>query len=460
MRFAVLPVLLLAATSLADDWSQTFRDVWVDGELDRAARVYVADEPRRFAVQLPGERYAIVVATEGGTLSRLELDAPTLGETSWKVRSSKAPKRQRGRASRPDSRRWLIQAGKRTLLIGPHVGPVGAITPAEIAETVPAWGDLQSAHEPDAELVEALAAIDRPLTLDLSMGTWCGDSRREVPRLLKAIELADNDRLSLQITALSNEFDAPLDQISGSQLTNVPTLRILEEESELGRIVETPAGDSFLADLLQIVDATAPDHIGRWDRGEEIASGTLVTSQAGDEIVERWQLWKRDDEEEAGTLLRSVLTSAAGRVVVYHRRDAEGKSELVEVTRSIGEHHTRTRASSRESGVTVVSRGDATGILRQRLPAGELITPSAVDAAGLWRALGQPNEWSGQAWLVEGRPAARATDVTLKAGAVGDTLLLEQDAETACRLSLDPELGLVLSSEGCRRSSMEQIDRR
>lgn len=446
---ALLCLLLFATVNHATEWNQTTRDVWVDGELRVDARVYATGEPARLAIVIPDRKKALVAELESGKLARVAL-SEALGETSWEATSNGRARPSRGHATRIDNRRLLIEAGRTSILLSSHVGPVGEIARDTLFESVPLWAELAANWQPDPELIDRLRAIDRELTLDLTFGTWCGDSRRAVPRLLKSLDIAANPKLTLTMTALSNDFDRPIDVIAARQLTNVPTLRILDGDEELDRIVETPAGESFAEDLATIAEGSRPIHSGRWEREAKLGSGRLV----GDDGVEEWELWS---DEEGGTLLHATLERDGVRLETWHRRDEQGRSAFVELTRTAGPHHTRTRAWAREEGVTVVTRGDASGIVRQRLPAGELITPSRVDAAGVWRALDAPDRWSGQAWLVDGRPAARAARVEIEAA--GQALRLRVDAAPACHLTADPILGVVLSIEGCRRAATERIER-
>ena len=59
------------AALLAEEptWRDSTRDVYVDGHLDRAARVLSADAGKKTAVLLPGERKALLLDREASTFS-------------------------------------------------------------------------------------------------------------------------------------------------------------------------------------------------------------------------------------------------------------------------------------------------------------------------------------------------------------------------------------------------------
>ena len=67
------------------------------------------------------------------------------------------------------------------------------IHPAEDLERAP-YGDWFNKNYADYTVDSATAGALRPLlkgkTFELYMGTWCGDSKREIPRMLKILRYA------------------------------------------------------------------------------------------------------------------------------------------------------------------------------------------------------------------------------------------------------------------------------
>jgi thiol-disulfide isomerase/thioredoxin len=97
----------------------------------------------------------------------------------------------------------------------------------------------------------------------LFMGTWCGDSRREVPRIYKILDYCQVKPSQIQLINLSNSDTAykqsPGHEEQGLNIRRVPTLLIFENKREVGRIVESPVG-SFEKDLLDIVSGQPYEH--------------------------------------------------------------------------------------------------------------------------------------------------------------------------------------------------------
>lgn len=97
----------------------------------------------------------------------------------------------------------------------------------------------------------------------LFMGTWCGDSRREVPRMYKILDYCQVSASSIQLINLNNSDTAykqsPGHEEQGLNILRVPTLLIYEGQQEVGRIVESPV-TSLEKDILAIVTRQPYEH--------------------------------------------------------------------------------------------------------------------------------------------------------------------------------------------------------
>ncbi|MEN1786343.1 MAG: thioredoxin family protein [Bacteroidota bacterium] len=90
----------------------------------------------------------------------------------------------------------------------------------------------------------------------LFLGTWCGDSKREVPRLLKILDQLHFPVDKLTMVALDRRKEqykkSPEGQEEGHHIIRVPTLIVLKDGKEVNRIVESPV-DSLEEDLFAIL---------------------------------------------------------------------------------------------------------------------------------------------------------------------------------------------------------------
>jgi thiol-disulfide isomerase/thioredoxin len=120
----------------------------------------------------------------------------------------------------------------------------------------------------DSYIVDSITASQvKPLLRNkrflLFMGTWCGDSRREVPRIYRVLDYCRVKSTQIQLVNLNNSDTAykqsPQHEEQGLNIRRVPTLLIFEGEREVGRIVESPV-TSLEKDMLAIVTGQPYEH--------------------------------------------------------------------------------------------------------------------------------------------------------------------------------------------------------
>ncbi len=120
--------------------------------------------------------------------------------------------------------------------------------------------------------------------VDVFMGTWCGDSRREVPRLLKVLDEAgiapQNIRIICTKSGNPGHKTSPGREEQGLYIFRVPTVIVYRQNKELGRIVESPV-QSLEKDLLTIVNGQP--YTSQYALGNELRK--LLEAKAPDEII-------------------------------------------------------------------------------------------------------------------------------------------------------------------------------
>ena len=85
------------------------------------------------------------------------------------------------------------------------------------------------------------------------LGTWCGDSHREVPRLMKILESINYPEKKLTIIAVNRKKEAPGGEEGVYNIQRVPTIIVQKYGKEIGRIIEYPASGYLERDLLEIL---------------------------------------------------------------------------------------------------------------------------------------------------------------------------------------------------------------
>lgn len=135
---------------------------------------------------------------------------------------------------------------------------IGDVTSDRLLEAVPGYAEAMSQYAPDATVLEMMKMYVKPNDrIEVYMGTWCDDSQREVPKLLRIVtDLATSHdvKIPLTITAVDRGKQMPAKALAGKDLQRVATVIYYRGKRELGRIVEQPV--SLMEDDLLALAAT------------------------------------------------------------------------------------------------------------------------------------------------------------------------------------------------------------
>ena len=100
--------------------------------------------------------------------------------------------------------------------------------------------------------------------IEVYVGTWCPDSQREFPQLIKLLDQVNFDMDNLKLVGVDRDKVVPnLSEAERKSLNimNVPTIIVLDENSkELNRYVEF-AQESLEEDLLKILSKQSYKHV-------------------------------------------------------------------------------------------------------------------------------------------------------------------------------------------------------
>ncbi len=111
-------------------------------------------------------------------------------------------------------------------------------------------------YNPNQTSIDSLKNQLGKYTITAFMGTWCGDSKREVPRFYKVLEEANFPLERLTMVGVSRDRDTYKQSPGGEEenlsIHRVPTFIIYKNGKELNRIVESPV-TSIEEDLEQIL---------------------------------------------------------------------------------------------------------------------------------------------------------------------------------------------------------------
>ena len=130
---------------------------------------------------------------------------------------------------------------------------VGKISYAQMAQYCKTWfAPDYDRYKVNAALLEEITPLLKDKKVSLIMGTWCEDSQREVPGMMKILAAAGYSTKQMEIIAVDEDKRTPSGIELPFEATYVPALIVYENGEEINRIVEFPI-ESLEKDLLAIV---------------------------------------------------------------------------------------------------------------------------------------------------------------------------------------------------------------
>jgi len=120
------------------------------------------------------------------------------------------------------------------------------------------FNPFYASYRVDEDLAKELKPLLKDVDITLFMGTWCGDSKRETPRIYKIFDAVDKSD-EVKLITVDRSKTTPQGLEEGKDIKRVPTLILSKDGKELGRIVEYPI-ESLEADMLKILKGEPYKH--------------------------------------------------------------------------------------------------------------------------------------------------------------------------------------------------------
>ena len=211
-------------------------------------------------------------------------------------------------------------------------------------------------YEPNPEVIGKINDRLSDYEVVIFFGSWCGDSKREVPRFLKVLDAVSFPDNQLSLIAVSNADSLKKQSPDGSErqqeIYRVPTFILKRNGVEMNRIVEYPV-TSLERDLLQIMSGSeyVPNYrsfpmLTQWLRegllSDDNVSYRGLANQVRSTIATEGELHAvaavlvgRGLEKEAVQLLRMNA--------YLHPESARRKVALARTLHDLGEHEEAAR---------------------------------------------------------------------------------------------------------------------
>ena len=126
--------------------------------------------------------------------------------------------------------------------------PLGDISQVELLERHEVFKRNYDAYEVTA----GIDGLPADLKVKILFGTWCHDSEREVPRMLKLLAASGVKEDNISLISLDIRKEEPEGRAKALAVRFTPTFIFFSGDAELGRIIERPV-ESLQADIAEMV---------------------------------------------------------------------------------------------------------------------------------------------------------------------------------------------------------------
>jgi len=108
-------------------------------------------------------------------------------------------------------------------------------------------------YEPNEEFTQKIAGTNvGNVSVLIVLGSWCGDSHREVPRFIKMIDQCGLTKINVTFLGVDMSKQSPVGDYDKLGIKKVPTFIVYRNKVEIGRIIEYPS-TSLEQDMLEIL---------------------------------------------------------------------------------------------------------------------------------------------------------------------------------------------------------------
>jgi len=108
-------------------------------------------------------------------------------------------------------------------------------------------------YQVDTDVINILTDVSKEeITIKIVLGTWCPDSRREVPRFMRILDFWQFPLDNVTFIGVDNAKISPVGEYEKLDIKRVPTFIFYENNVEAGRIIENPV-TSLEQDMVDIL---------------------------------------------------------------------------------------------------------------------------------------------------------------------------------------------------------------
>lgn len=116
------------------------------------------------------------------------------------------------------------------------------------------WMDIYQAFAvPTNSLSQIREKLPEKLTIDVYFAFWCGDSKVNVPKFMRLIDLLNDKRIEVNYYITGRKASRQVKYyVESLKVERIPTFIFYSGKKEMGRIIENPQED-LIRDFLKIL---------------------------------------------------------------------------------------------------------------------------------------------------------------------------------------------------------------
>lgn len=133
--------------------------------------------------------------------------------------------------------------------IPPMIGPVDL---ERVLALKPTYKKAAEAYNPDTNAVAVLKGVKVETEIRVYFGTWCHICKKLIPPFIGTIDRVGNPNLVVEYFGVDEDLTEPPDEIDKHAVRATPTVIVLRNGREIGRIEEEASG-TVESDLLEIL---------------------------------------------------------------------------------------------------------------------------------------------------------------------------------------------------------------
>ena len=118
----------------------------------------------------------------------------------------------------------------------------------------PWWKSEYKMYDVDSTTIEKLKINFEDVDIKIVMGTWCSDSRTEVPHFYKILDEINYPTEKVTLINVKRDKQGLENEVEELDINFVPTFVFYHAGEEMGRIIEMPY-ETLEKDMLELVPA-------------------------------------------------------------------------------------------------------------------------------------------------------------------------------------------------------------